>query len=371
MGSGLILGPLAYALTLEPGVAIVEVPSPPIVQAAHAIPVPVIPELVAPEPEVAPEAPVLDRLPFAFVTKAGLVLDASADPDWGTGSLRKHAGPGEFRAAKRADAAKIPAGIWAQRGRTFDLYGATGKVCTARLGQLSVVAQHDGPTDYDLFAWEGGPELDYEEFEADPPSARKIRSRVWKHPESTKWLVAEILGDGSCKGAIWARDAALPPVAVLQPSDKETDLTRRRVAELEASDAYAETRREYEDFRADLDPESLQYYGPWSTIETQYPAKVRTWRDAGGEARFVEVDFGEDEEGCGEGFYTRITSLDAVVDGAFEETSRSIEPVTIFDLDADGSFEMLYRHEEDNGLWLRGETLEHSVSIYQEWVCPC
>jgi hypothetical protein len=76
--------------------------------------------------------------------------------------------------------------------------------------------------------------------------------------------------------------------------------------------------------------------------------------------------------GPGDGFYSKISSLDEVVDRAFVDIERSIDPLTIVDVDLDGKFEMLYQTEEDNGLLLRSETpaLDRGVSIHQEWVCP-
>lgn len=394
VGMSLLLGPLAYALTLQPQVVeVVEVVE--VVQIAEGIEaaptlVPdVIPEIPpAPAPDLDDAAPVVapaptptseGRLSFAFVTAAGLVLSTEAKTAWGKGRLRDHAGPGEFRAAKRADPKRIPEDLWAQRGRTFDLYGTDGKVCTARLGTLSILAQHDGPSLFELYYGEDGaePEVDYDTFEAQHHSAAQIRRKVWStamdDEYGTAWLVASLSSDTPCKGALWARDRELPAPVILRASDEPSALTQQRLAQHEASEALAQTRRDYIAwYENELTDEIREDTETWEALVGEYPAHVRTWLDAQGRATFVELDFGDEGGWCGEGFDSSIASLDRVIDGRFEPTEHPRAPLMIFDADLDGRYEMLFADDTHGGAsLLMSESMATDWDINQVFFCPC
>ncbi len=397
MGLGLLLGPLAYALMLRPEV--VEVPGPcaePVADASVEPPPPAAglamqaepasapaPEAEAePAPAPAPEAePALapepsDRVPFAFVNEAGLVLSTAANPAWGTGRLRAHDGPGQFRAAKRVDVARIPEALLAQRGRTFDLYGADGKVCTARLGELSVLAQHDGPSLYEVFhgsmdaaEWDEDEEDPIEAFERQTHAPREIRAKVWSSTtdgDDSVWLVAEIVGDAPCEGALWARDAELPPPAVLHRAREPLPILAERVAAHEASATLATAKVAYAQWLRDR-PEDARPTTAWADIEREHPAAAKAWLDEAGVPRLTELDFGYVEDGCGDFPETSITSVDVVVDGRFEPTEHVIDPVAVFDADLDGRYELLYAER----LASETEALAQAWSIVEEFYCPC
>ncbi|MEX1367630.1 MAG: hypothetical protein AB1Z98_31160, partial [Nannocystaceae bacterium] len=389
VGMALMVGPLAYALTLEPvtetELVVVHEPS---LGELSARPEPVVPlapvapviEPVEDAPEPPPRAVDEDLIAFAYVNEAGLVLSNEAEAAWGKGRLRRHAGPGQFRAAKRADARVVPESMWAQRGRSFDLYGPQGKVCTARLGELSVLAQHDGPTEFDLFNGDDYAYGAWEDFEANSPSAAQTRAQVWSLAEdgtqdmrASVWLAAEIIGDAPCEGALWARDSELPPPILLEASDEPSPLGQRRIAEHEASEELAQIRDDYETFLAELDEQWRGDYGTWDRLAKEHPAKVRTWSDDDGTAHFVELHFGTSEGNCGDGHYSEIHAIDAVVDGAFESVEGPADPVAIFDADLDGRFERLYESQDDDDPWssasLESETL--GDSWYLEAVFTC
>jgi hypothetical protein len=386
VGLGLLLGPLGYALTLEPEVVEVVhevevVVTPPAsaepvtverVDAPTTEPAPVAPAPVAPAP-----APSLEgRLPFVFVNEAGLVLHTAADPAWGTGRLLAHAGPGEYRAAKRVDVAKLPDALWAQRGRTFDVYGASGKLCTARLGELSVLAQHNGPSLFEVFngsmdtiEWGSEDEDPTAAFERQTHTRKQIRAKVWSSTtlgDDSVWLVAELVSDRSCEGGLWARDAELPPPAVLHRAEGPLPITLQRIAAHAASDTLAAAKLAYEEWRngfpADERPTLL-----WSTIEEEHPASATAWIDEGGTPRLVELDFGYTEDGCGDFPETRISSVDRVVDGEFEPTTHAIAPVAVFDVDLDGRYELLY----DTSLASDTPALAEAWILFEEFYCPC
>ncbi|MEM9463182.1 MAG: hypothetical protein AAGF11_54070 [Myxococcota bacterium] len=393
VGMSLLLGPLAYALTLQPQVVevveVVEVTK--IAEVAEAAPtlVPdVIPE-VAPTPvsvertpAVPPTSPSEGRLSFAFVNEAGLVLSTEAKTAWGKGRLRAHAGPAQFQAAKRADAHAIPEDLWAQRGRTFDLYGADGKVCTARLGTLSVLAQHDGPSLFDLYYDENDqePEVNYDTFydtfeaTAHPPA--QIRRKVWSQAAGseygTVWLVASLSSDTPCKGALWARDHELPAPVILRASNEPSALTQQKLAQHESSERLAQTRRDHTAWYDELSAEDREYADTWATIVEHYPATLRTWLDDRGHAALVELEFGYEGEPCSDDFDSSIATVELVIDGRFEPTERATNPIAVFDADLDGRFEMLYQDLQWG--WVNqvaSETLETWWEIDAIPICPC
>ena len=381
VGLGLMLGPLAYALTLEPEVVehveVVEVLATPRAQLERVDVVPVQPAAepapVAPaEPEPVVED---DRIPFAFVNAAGIVLEPEAETAWGKGRLKAHAGPGEFRAAKAVDGVAVPQALWAQRGRSFDLYGASGKLCTVRLGDYAVLAQHDGPSLYDLIHGEDG--TDWDAFDEEAVTPRQIRRAVWERAADTKpWLVAEIVGGPECEGALWARDASLPPPVILHPVDEGEPVLEARLAAHAESEVLAEREAEYRHFLAERPADERGFSGDWNTVAAESPATARAWLDAEGTPRLVELEFGADESSCGEGMDYSIRSIDVVnPDGGFEPYAGSVGALAIFDADLDGEWELLHESEDlsrgPDRLATESTGLMDSWYVDQIWYCPC
>lgn len=399
VGLGLLLGPLGYALTLEPEVVEPEIVEPEIVEVVEIVEVaapqqvvatpgiavdPTIPAVQAPAVPTTP-APIVeatpddgDRLRFAFVNGAGLVLTTAAERAWGHGRLREHAGPGQFRAAKSADVAKLPAAHVAQRGRTFDVYGPDGEVCTARLGELAVLAQHDGPSLFDVFhgnreeqEWDPEQGEDpYEVFEREVHSDKEIRAKVWAslgHEGNQPWLVAPLVSDTSCEGGLWARDAELPAPTLLHLAAAPTPITAQRLAAFETSTELADTKARYAEWERELTDDQREELRSWDEIAVDHPATVREWHDLAGAARIVELEFGEASEGCGDYGNTSITALDLVTERGFEATSHSTGPLAVFDADLDGKFELLY----DTTLVSETGALNGDTSRFEVFYCPC
>ncbi len=395
VGLGLLLGPLGYALTLP--TEVVEVAGPTetvtvVVASADSsepaepeVPLPPSPDSVAPseaEPTPSPSAPTTDlgdRLQFAFVNEAGIVLDTDARRGWGRGRLVDHAGPGQFRAAKRADVAKLPESHVLQRGRSFDVYGPAGKVCTARLGELAVLAQHDGPSLFELYngsmddvVWtpaDGG-ENDYDAFGREVHPDQEIRANVWASlgvDGNRAWLVAPLVSDTSCEGGLWARDAERPPPKLLHRATSPTAATAARIATFHGSSELAETRSRYEQWRDGQADGVRESVPAWREHAREHAAKVQEWSDANGATRMVELEFGRAGEGCGDPSATEMSRLDFVVDGAFESTCLGTGPLAAFDADLDGRYELLY------GTTLVSDTaaLRGDVSRYEVFYCPC
>ncbi|PRQ08916.1 hypothetical protein [Enhygromyxa salina] len=375
VGVGLLLGPLMFALTLpRPGEVAATCDAEP---AAEPTPEVIVVEVCerepAPEPTPAPEPapepePVLDgALPFVFVNANGLVFSTEAAPEWGTGRFHEPPGDATFRVGKRAKLSQLPATLLAQRGRSFDLYGPNGKVCSARVGELRVISQYDGWSLDEVMGediWER-----YEDPEDIPK--RMWRDALWAR--EGHWLVAEIESDHSCEGALWARDAALPAPMILRPTQRETSEGTARIATFERSDELAQTRAEYTAWYDALPPEAREYEQTWQTMANQAPASVTSWVDGANHVRLVELDFGSDTESCGDGFAARITSLDLVDGDSFIDTGRYTDVTAIFDADLDGKLEYLYVEAWDSGMMLTSESeaLDLSLMIDRDFVCPC
>jgi len=381
VGLLLLLGPLGYALTLEPEevevervveverIEVVEVPAPAPAPAPDGQKVET-PEPISVEPTPAPD--LSGRLQFAAVSEAGLLLSSKARRVWGMGSLREHSGPGQFRAAMQANPAKLPEALLAHGARTFDVYGKDGKLCTARLGELSVLAQHDGPSLFEVFhgsidgvEYEDGEEHPADVFERQTHTPKQIRSKVWASSDADRWLVAELVSDTPCEGALWARDAELPPPRLLHAGP--SPIVEQRIAVHEASTALADAKAEYATWR-DEHPEESKSMPTWAEIERDHPAKVTAWLDETGTPRLVELDFGYwPDLGCGDNPTTGLTAIDEVIDGAFEPMSHSMGFGAVFDVDLDGRYELLY------GTSLESETSALSLiwDIYEVPYCNC
>jgi hypothetical protein len=368
VGLGLLLGPLIYALTLEPAPAPVCV-GPTDESAAAAQPreepprpTPVAVEVELVEVEAAPE-PVAHRAPFLFVTDAGVVLSSEAEHAWGVGRLFEPKGEVSYRAAKRANPKTVPSELWSMRGRTLDLYGPDGRVCTARLGELRVVAQYGG---YSL-----GGVLGEDWFEVDPERATKtqIREGLWERDDL--WLVAEIESRDTCKGALWARDAELPPPAILRGSSAPNRASEARLAAFAKSEELAETERNYRAEYAAVEAEVREYIPSWATLVAEHGASVQSWLDASGHPRLIHLDFGLESGGCGDPFVSSIKALEYVRGEEFDAVPNQMQPpAAVFDADFDGQLELL--HSGTDGYhWLSSATLGASLTIDEDWVCPC
>ncbi|MBL4688792.1 MAG: hypothetical protein JKY37_29655 [Nannocystaceae bacterium] len=212
---------------------------------------------------------------------------------------------------------------------------------------------------------------EYDAFEAAHPSAKEIRRKVWSSAsENTLWLAAKLISDGDCQGALWARDHELAPPTVLRRTTDVSEPGRRRLAEHHASEELAAVKAHYIEWYREQSEFGVAY-DPWETLVRRHPATVASWLEAD-VVRVVELEFGEESEGCGDGDDTRITSVDLVVGTAFEALDSGSHPTAVFDADLDGKFELLYSDELSGASWYLGsDTLEASWSLDEVFVCPC
>lgn len=380
LGAGLVLGPLVYAVSLdrEPVIETCEAPAVVSVEDCVAqppttepVPVPVVEPAIeieaTPEPEPVDPSTLAQLLP---VTANGIVLSLDAEAKWSTGRFYEPPGDASFRVAKRAAIEKLPEQLSSWSARSFDLYGPEGKLCTARVSNLHVISQYDGWGIYGLVEDEqDSSDLDTYERPSDIPPSR-WRTRVWR--TQPHWLVGEFESDGDCSGALWARDAALPAPTVLRPSDAPNPVADARVATFEHSTELAELRREYRAWYAALPEEAKEWEPSWSKLARENPASVRSWTDGAG-VHVLELSFGSDSEGCGDGYDAELTAVDLVKPGRFVATEHETGIAAVFDADLDGRWELLYEPSYDTEARVVSETqaLRYSFSIDRDWECPC
>lgn len=336
----------------------------------------------APQPEVeaAPERtapPGPDAIPLILVENGLLVLDDAADSAWGRGAI--YDPPGTFtdevyRVGKSVDPSQLPASLLQLRGRIFDLYDAEGKRCSARAGALHVINRY-GVNEFGGRALEG-PIDDatwdvYGELAKIPEAV--WRDAVWRYPGH--WLVAEILPEGDCKGAMWARDASLPPpvILALAPRGMDNPVAQARVAAFQQSKQRAELRAAYQAWYAGLRPEQRDEYDSWDQVVADSPAGVSSWIDAAGSVRVVELWFGGSTTGCYDGESAYVNAVELVRGEAFVDMGVGSDPtiVAIFDADLDGSFEVLQHGYLSSRVTSATETLRRDTKSESDFYCGC
>lgn len=145
--------------------------------------------------------PVDARREFAPVLLTGgvfIVLQARAPAAWATGVPSKLATEQPLAASRPVDETALPAWARQWRGRPVALYGARGRECEGRVGELAIL--------YRAVA------------EADGSDAGKTATQLTRQTPGTvpPALVAVVspFGAQHCEGALWARDAGLPAPTV-------------------------------------------------------------------------------------------------------------------------------------------------------------
>jgi hypothetical protein len=370
VGAAFLLGPMIYALTLPTtGIEHCEAPLPTAATVAapecpptevEAEPTPVI--VTPAEPSFAPR-------PFMFVAGDTVILHADAPAEWGRGELFEPLGEASYRAARAADLDRLPGDLATRVGRSIDLYGASGKLCTVAIERLTVVAQYDGWEANEVF----GPEQEYDD--AGVPtgiSPEAVREALWA--TQSRWLIGELAHDSNCSGASWARDTDLLAPTILTESERSNPTLRARVRAFRRSPELAALEAEYRTFHAALEGDSIEWFPSWEVLAVENPARGSAWVDADGETRVVELRFGADDMGgCGD-FDARLQALEVRREGEFEATTASVDPIAVFDADLDGQFELLYDVSDEG--WGRRldsatESLAETVFVAADWVCPC
>jgi hypothetical protein len=331
-------------------------------------------ELAADEPAAVP----LSELPahtgeFLFVDGPNLVLSPEAQPGWAIGALFEAPGTADFRAGKRAWMKALPWVYPAMATRSYDLYGPGGKVCTARVGELRVIAQYEGWTVENIEGYDFQAEFG-DEWEEPLPTTPKLRRALWQ--TQARWLVGELIPEGDCEGALWARDSELPAPTILRQSEADSDLGEGLIAAFEGSDAYAELEAAHRADWDDLQEQDQEWYPSWESIVEDAPAEVHSWLDGAGEPRVLELEFGY-SEGCGgpDARYTSVHEVDG--EGRVVDAEVSYGAEAIFDADLDGKFEYLHRDfDYSSAGWRRhldsaSEHFDVEIALDSDFYCPC
>jgi hypothetical protein len=322
------------------------------------------------EPEPAPPEPIpaelADRSPLLIVHAGMLILDPEAAPNWARGRISEPPGNRDnYRASKPIVLAAIPDRHLAQRERSFDVYDRDEKLCTAKLGELRVIAQYGGPDVDDLYDL-----LDYSNGSPQiTPSKTELLAKVWE--TQPHWLVAELIPDGDCRldDALWARDAQLPAPLLLTPSKDENAVTRERARQFEASTELAKKQADYQAWYDALAPEERAQQPDWAQLAQEWPLEISSWLDLQGRPQLIELRFGVGP-GCDDFFDSTITAFEQVTSGGLVPTGHEIRPAAVFDADLDGSYEFFYHTGVDTGS-VRSKTLSVEVEINADLNCAC
>lgn len=283
------------------------------------------------------------ELEFALMSGGRLVLQTEVPAAWGKGEIRAKAARADWAsegwaeeylyAEKDVDPDRLAPHLRELEGTAVDLYGPGGKVCTARLGALAVVAEVNG----DAYGYYEDGDLD-EEGKATTAGGRKIRRRVWRNAE--RWLMADLEAGEDCAGALFGRSSALPAPSLLTP--RRQSVAQRVKADFLAGASDALESR-YRTFReSEVEAEEAASWPAWPQfVRDTYERRV--YVDGAGEARAVYQLVGDVESTCGWGFgdyYSRIDAKDPGTAG-LSESSLMAPPSLMVDIDGDGRFELL------------------------------
>ncbi|MBK6513858.1 MAG: nuclear transport factor 2 family protein [Polyangiaceae bacterium] len=286
-------------------------------------------------------APPLDAQRHAFVIDAGgprVVLETKTLHEWRAGALQivKRDDPWIVRA--EVDEPKLPDAIKAWRGKELRLFGAGGEACVATVSGFSFIGRarpHFGT----VATWKG---LDPGGQTPGKPAtdaviAEEVFDLSYGHEPGGRMLTADLkVKSGDCKGALWARDAALavPAVAKGEPApnnlrDKALEAFRKLPDYAPLDAAYA---KEVPAPRA----------ARWEEHDKAAPPRVWSYRFD--KQRFVGVSASTQTGGCG-GFWA---SLSAMYEVQGDEASPRLiligtfmVPESMADVDGEGLPELI------------------------------
>jgi len=311
---------------------------------------------------------------FGFVRDGYVILSQAAATSWGRGPLRGRAGPPSrdlhtyMYAEQDADLAAIPEEFRGADGSIVDVYGDHGKICEARLGALTVVAEFDGMpffSEHGFVPHDDGT-LDHEQGEA-------LRASIFKRED--RWLTAQINLPAACEGAVFARSASLPAPLMWA---SEVGVTSKKRREDFLSAAEARLRDEYERY---LDTQAVRapdLGGPpdWDTFaRSSYQRRV--YRGGAGLKRVLFQSVGEAPQSCGDGFDASHSKTTLLRAGDVEPLPPMdwlrAPPVAFLDVDHDGRLEVLIYEVDDRDSYRlldgAGESIATNARPY--YGCRC
>lgn len=288
----------------------------------------------------------------------GVILHTNPDDAWANGPIKP--GANENVALRAVNEAALPAELRAWKERGVRTMNASGSACESKIAEFFVRAEvvpHFGMRQ----SWSGQ--------DGDPKLDRaQIAEQIWQLAESGgRTLVARL--EPSCKG-LWALDAARTPPIAAAPQTPAPELLAAALRSFRALPAYAKLQSEF--IKTAATPK-----GRWEEY-TDANLQVVVFR-AAGYAPLVSV-FARSGNGCGdfEGSLSALYRLRNETRNELEllDQPAAASPTTAFDLEGDGSLELLYDSSnlsDETLLWrktAKGPALDTLFAV-PFLDCPC
>jgi len=328
---------------------------------------PKMPELGPTQAEPSPTQ--ASAIPLALWSAQGVVLSHEAPSAWARGSwIDRYADDDSemIFARKPADLSALPTELAGVAGTLLDLYGPQGKVCTARIDALHVVAMRDA------WAVPVTPEFDEDgDGKLDPPERDRLRLRVFA--EEARWLVGEVSPvAGECRAAVFGRSASLPAPSLwtqVQGEDARSLVLAEKLAAFEAG-ASLELRRPYEEYAAEVEQDSgiVETQPTWAEFYRDN-LTVSVYRDGAGVPAAAHLIAGDLSASCGMGFGA--TFIRSIPLGQKPLTYDGSSPPLLFvDIAGDGRMHAI-TDEVDGFVWFAddGDLVASSALPYHG--CSC
>ena len=292
----------------------------------------------------------------------GLVLETKPNDRWSKGDVRP--GRNQLVATRAVDESVLPAELASWKGKSVRAVTKTGSICTATVSSFvlrTAVVPHFAM----LEDWHG-------RFDSPVLTKNAIANEIWKLGADRGRTLVGVLSP-TCD-ALWAlpADRAAPAPGTLSPAS--TDLTALGIQALRKLPRHAELQREY------LKVAGAK--GPWDAIPE---ALVRAFTlELPSGPKLLHVAVSAMPGGC-DGF---IGELDAVFEvgpgdtpkltpvGVLESPNGSTwTPESVFDLDGDGSLEILFGggFSRTRALYAKGAKGFELRVLFEEpyFDCPC
>lgn len=294
-----------------------------------------------------------------LVHRDGLILSATPDTSWASTPARLKT-PGRV-VTREVDENRLPAALRTWKGRSVRAFSADGSECVAEVAGFSLRAEvvpHFGMEQH----WRG-------ELGQPPADPQEIANEVWDLAANGGRVVIGRL-EPPCSGSLWAlpQEKTLPIIARDAPAAPEL-----RDAVLRSFRAS----RNHQQIQKEFVAGGREQHQLWDMSE---PDALRLFVFAApGKPPVVTVS-AKAGTGCGD-FYGALSAV-FVARAAGKpqlelvDEPSALEPLAVFDLDGDGSFEILFAPEpasDERSLWrsrAKGGSLMELFAI-PNLDCPC
>lgn len=274
-----------------------------------------------------------------------VVLSARADEAWGSDvpvfdGIEKDS---LYAAIKLARVDALPADLRIKDlPKDIELYGASGKLCSATTGKLFLLRRFIAPDGL---------------YDADRPrpGRRKVAEDVWSGGSGRTLLVAEVDGQNAdCSEALWARAAQRPAPSVFVSQDADAELVTRVKARVRELAGYKKDATAYRRYIAEQDPEESALPRRWEDFGGSEP-HIKIWRNGDRSMLSYDTVVG----GCGDFagalwalFELRGDVLELLVDSSQSSFGDDFAIEGVVDFDLDGRVEVIggtATHYDDGG----------------------